>query len=351
MTIFLNGLATALPPHELPQNIVQERAQELLGPKYPQFQRLLSTFVNAGIDRRYSVVPLEWFTEDQGWKARNDAYLEGATTLFVDAARKALAASGWSADEVDCIVTVSSTGVATPTLEARAAATLGFRDDVRRVPVFGLGCAGGVSGISIAQSMASSRPGERVLLVVVEACTLSFRTDRLEKADIIATVLFGDGAAAACLSSEPGDRPIEIERGAQITWPATLGIMGWEVDDTGLGVVFDRAIPNFVDGHLEQATGRALAECGLEPGDIDRFVCHPGGAKVVSAIERALHLEQGSLDAERDVLRAAGNMSAPTVLFVLDRVLKSGRTGRMMALALGPGFTGSFMPIRVGAAA
>lgn len=351
MTINLHGLATALPPHELPQNIVQDRAQELLGPKYRQFQRLLSTFANAGIDRRYSVVPLEWFNDDHNWKDRNDAYLEGATSLFMDATSRALDDAGWAADEVDCIVTVSSTGVATPTLEARASAELGFRDDVRRVPVFGLGCAGGASGLSIAQSMAAAAPDERVLLVVVEACTISFRTDRLEKADIIATVLFGDGAAAACLSGRPSDRRIEVEAGTQITWPDTLGIMGWDVDDTGLGVVFDRAIPGFIDDHLEEAAERALATCGRGAGEVDRFVCHPGGAKVVSAIERALHLEQGSLDVERDVLRKAGNMSAPTMLFVLDQVLKSGRTGRMMTMALGPGFTGAFVPIRVGEAA
>ncbi len=200
MSVQLHGLGTALPPHELPQDVVQVRAQEILGPRYPQFQRLLSTFVSAGIERRYSVVPLDWFSTDHGWAERNAAYLEGGTALFIDAARRALEAADWQADQVDCIVTVSSTGVATPTLEARAMSELGFRRDVRRVPVFGLGCAGGVSGLSIAQSLSDASPDERVLLVVVEACTLSFRTDRLQKADIIATVLFGDGAAAACLS-------------------------------------------------------------------------------------------------------------------------------------------------------
>ena len=352
MSVFLHGLTTALPPHVLPQNLVQTRAQELLGPKYPQFERLLTTFVSAGIDKRHSVVPIDWFEGERGWKDRNDAFVEGATALFIDAASSALDAADWAASDVDCIVTVSSTGVATPTLEARAMQTMGFRRDVRRVPVFGLGCAGGVSGLSIARTMSAAAPEDRVLLVVVEACTLSFRTDRLQKADIIATVLFGDGAAAACLSGrDPVGRTVRLAPGTQITWPDTLGIMGWDVDDAGLGVVFDRSIPDFVGAHMEKATADALKDCGMEHDDIDRFVCHPGGAKVVTALERALHLEQGVLTHERDVLRDAGNMSAPTVLFVLERVLKSGASGRMMTMALGPGFSAAFQPLEAEVAA
>ncbi|WOI55719.1 type III polyketide synthase [Palleronia sp. LCG004] len=349
MTVFLHGLATALPPHELPQDLVQTRAQALLGPHYPQFERLSRTFTTAGIERRYSVVPIDWFEADHGWKDRNDVYLDGATALFMDAAGKALAASGWTAPEVDCIVTVSSTGIATPTLESRVAAQMGFRDDVLRVPVFGLGCAGGASGLTIAQRLSAARPDDRVLLVVVEACTPSFRTDRLQKADIIATVLFGDGAAAACLSGRRAESGIEVGTGTQITWPDTLGIMGWDVDDIGLGVVFDRSIPDFVSTNLESAVSGALERCGLTLDEVDRFVCHPGGAKVITAIERVLHLDQGTLAEEREVLRDAGNMSAPTILFVLERVLQGGASGTLMGVALGPGFTGSFVPLRVAA--
>ncbi len=345
----LHGLATALPPHELPQDIVLERARALLGPKYPQFERMAKTFATSGVKSRYSVVPLEWFTQEHGWSERNERYLEGAGAMFIDAASKALADAGWSADEVDCIVSVSSTGIATPTLEAVAARQMGFRDDVMRVPLFGLGCAGGVSGLAVAQSLCVARPGAKVLLVVVEACSLSFRSDRLQKADIIAAVLFGDGAAAACLSSNPPlHRPaIAFSAGSQHNWPDTLDIMGWDVDDTGLGVVFDRSIPEFVTTHFEAVANDALRVSGLSPDDIDRFVCHPGGAKVVEALEGALHLPQGVLQAERDTLRAAGNMSAPTVLFVLKAVLDAGTTGQMMVCALGPGFTAAFIPLNV----
>ncbi|KEP69346.1 chalcone synthase [Thioclava dalianensis] len=351
MPVYLHGLATALPPHELPQTLVRQIAAEILGPKYPAFKRLSASFDSAGIDMRYSVVPPAWFEGAHGWHDRNAAYLEGAQALFVEAARRALGTAQWEAHEVDCIVTVSSTGIATPSLEARAMGEMGFRPDIRRMPVFGLGCAGGVSGLSIAQSMSAARPDDKVLLVVVEACTPAFRSDRAQKADIIATVLFGDGAAAACLQGRAPEasRMVRLGQGTQKTWPDTLDIMGWEVDDTGLGVVFDRSIPNFVLETLEEAATEALTAANLSSDQIDRFVCHPGGAKVITAIETALHLEQGALQAERDVLRAAGNMSAPTVLFVLERVLREGSTGQMMATALGPGFSAAFLPFEVAA--
>ena len=343
MTVSLAGLATAAAPHELPQDLVQRKAQGLLGPRYPQFERMLASFVNAGIERRQSVVPIEWFEAPQGWKSRNDAFLEGGTALFEAAARAALERAGWAAREVDAIVTVTSTGVATPTFEARAAAAMGFRGDVMRVPVFGLGCAGGVSGLGIARELAAARPGSRVLLVVVECCTLSFRTDRLQRADIIATVLFGDGAAAACLSTEGGGPA--LGRGVQHMWPDTLGIMGWDVDDEGLGVVFDRSIPAFAARHFAEAVRAAAPD-----GPPDRMVCHPGGAKVVASIEGALDLPPGTLDVEREVLRRHGNMSAPTALFVLEAALARGIAGDLLLAALGPGFTASFVPIRAEAA-
>ncbi len=349
MTVTLHGLATALAPHELPQDLVQARAEAILGPKYPQFSRLLSTFVGAGIERRRSVAPLDWFgDETRGWAERNRVWHDGCTAMFVAAAEAALADAGWTAAQVDTVVTVTSTGVATPTFEAVAWASLGLRQDVMRVPVFGLGCAGGASGLSIAAQLAQGRPGSRVLLVVVEACTPSFRTDRLQKSDIIATVLFGDGAAAACLSTT-GDAPITLAPGVQHIWPDTLGIMGWDVDDEGLGVVFDRSIPAFATAHMAGARDAALTAMGRAWEEFDGMICHPGGAKVITALESALDLGDGTLDIERDVLRDHGNMSAPTVLFVLDAARRAGRTGHHLLCALGPGFTASFVPLELAA--
>ncbi|MEO1067086.1 MAG: type III polyketide synthase [Pseudomonadota bacterium] len=340
----MKGLARALPPHLIPQDVAAHRAQDIFAKTYPDFARLSSSFHTAGIDQRYSVVPLEWFDEDHDWPDRTRMYLEGATRLFIDAAQAALEDAGVEASKVDTVVTVSSTGIATPTLEARAFQHMGFRTDVKRVPVFGLGCAGGVSGLSIARSLAKAEPGSTVLLVVVEACTLSFRADRLTKADIIASVLFGDGAAACCLSADDGAGP-RIGQGFEHTWPDTLSIMGWDVDTDGFGVVFDRSIPAFARKELGTAVDNALSRFALAKDDVHRFICHPGGAKVVDALEHVLDLDGGSLDHEREVLRRYGNMSAPTVLFVLDNALRSGVSGPCVLMALGPGFTFSAIPL------
>ncbi|MDA3889868.1 MAG: type III polyketide synthase [Allgaiera sp.] len=352
MPVYLHATATAVPPHTLEQKEVARNARRLRSPRVQQFDRVAGAFETSGIERRHSVVPMSWFDSPHGWAERNACYMAGATEMFVDAAQKALAGAGWLAAEVDCVVTVSSTGVATPTLEAQALGRVGFRDDVLRVPLFGLGCAGGVSGAIVARRLALSQPGAKVLVVVVEACTLSFKTDNLRKADIIATVLFGDGAAALCLSTEtPAGPAITLGTPHQHTWPDTLPIMGWEVQDNGLGVVFDRSIPAFVRSEFAQVAEVAQDRAGLARDGVDRFVCHPGGTRVVEALEQVLHLEQGSLDAERTVLRDHGNMSAPTVIFVLDQVLRSGQSGQMMACALGPGFSAAFLPLNVPAAA
>ncbi|MDR9395148.1 MAG: type III polyketide synthase [Roseovarius sp.] len=347
--VCLRGLATALPPHKLDQDDVKERARAIFGDRYPHFDRIAASFDSAGIDTRHSIVPLDWFEKSRGWSDRNDAYLEGATSMFVQAAEAALKDADWRAADVDIVVTVSSTGIATPSLEARAHDAVGFRDDIMRVPVFGLGCAGGVSGLSMARTLAAGRPGAKVLLVVVEACSVAFRADRGRKSDIIAAILFGDGAAAVALSTGTNDGRghVILGNGVQQMWPDTLDIMGWDVDDTGFGVVFDRSIPDFVCSEFREATQRALAATGWDMADVDRQICHPGGAKVVEAIESTLGLPDGSLDIERDVLRGVGNMSAPTVLFVLDAALKAGAKGRLMAAALGPGFTASFLPMEV----
>lgn len=334
MRIALEGLATAVPPHVLPQSEVIDRARTLLAPRFPAFDRIVPAFTNAGIDKRHSVVPIDWFGPAIGWRARNDRYIEGAAALFRDAARAAMEDAGVDARQIDAVVTVSSTGVATPTLEALSHKALGFRDDIMRVPVFGLGCAGGASGLGIARDLAAAAPGRRVLLVAVETCTLGFRMDVPSKADLIATALFGDGAAAAVLG--PGEGPA-LSRGGQQIWPDTLRIMGWDVDELGLGVVFDQSIPAFVTERMADGVDRLLHTLGRARPD--RFICHPGGAKVVTAIEDALGLGDGTLQAEREVLRDYGNMSAPTVLFVLDRLRRQGALPRAVLLALGPGFT------------
>lgn len=339
------SLATEAPPHDLPQNKAMETARDLIGGQFADFERLASVYGNAGIEHRQLAMPVEWYRSPRSFEERAAVYLEVALALFVKVVSRALDEAGVRAEDVDTIVTVSSTGIATPSLEARAMAYLPFRANVARVPVFGLGCAGGVSGLGLSSKLARAAHNSTVLFVTVELCSLALRTEKADKADIVSTALFGDGAAACVLrGGEEGFA--HICASAEKTWNDTLDIMGWRAEPTGLGVVLNRAIPVFVRREMRQAMTEMLEPQGLGIEDVDRFICHPGGAKVVDAIEGALSLNFGTLVEEREVLRDHGNMSAPTVLFVLDRYRKRGLPPLSVLNALGPGFTASSLTLR-----
>lgn len=302
------------------------------------FNRLSGVFDNALIDKRHTVAPIDWYREAHGWKERTDLYVAATEALFEEAASKAIAGAALTPADIDGVVFVSTTGISTPSIEARVGPRMGLRPDVKRVPMFGLGCAGGVTGLATAARLASAEPGTRWLFVTVETCSISIRLDSDDPAAIVATALFGDGAAAAVVSTE-GDGVAKIVGGGEKLWPDTLGIMGWRVEDPGLAVIFDRAIPPFIEAELAVAVDTMLADLGLTRADIGRFCCHPGGAKVIDAIETAVGFPTGTLDLEREVLRDFGNMSAPTVMFVLERLLARGLPDRTMMTAFGPGFT------------
>ena len=336
----LLSLATASPPHELPLSQVVDLARGLFAAHFPQFERMAPVFDNAGVRSRQLVMPVEWYLEPRGWPERDETYLAGATDLFCAAAQGALDEAGLSGGDIDTIVTVSTTGIATPSLEARAMNRMGFRSDAARVPLFGVGCAGGATGLALAARLAAGDPGSRVLLVCVELCSLAFRLDQPSKTDIVSTAIFGDGAAACVLSS--GQEGFATVTGrAEHTWPDTLDVMGWRVDPTGLGVILTRSLPTFVERHIRPAIETMLEGQDLTIEDVDRFVCHPGGMRVIEALEAAFGLGQGTLDHEREVLADHGNMSSPTVLFILDRVRRAGLPARSVVAAMGPGFTAS----------
>ncbi|MBV9859941.1 MAG: type III polyketide synthase [Alphaproteobacteria bacterium] len=340
----LLAVATAVPPYALEQEEVVTRVKLLFGHS-PHLERLLPVFVNSGIDRRYSCVPIDWYSTPHGWPERNRIYVASALDLLESAARRALDRAGLTPDRVDSIVVVSTTGIATPSLDALLMERMGLRRTVRRLPIFGLGCAGGVMGFSRAATQAAAAPSETVLFLVVELCGLWFRRDDPSKSNIVATALFGDGAAAAVLCCE-GDGPAIVASGEH-TWPQSLDIMGWDVAEDGLKAIFSRDIPSLVTSELGRAVDGFLDRHRLAAADIDRFVCHPGGAKVLDALETAFALAPGALVEARRVLREFGNMSAATVMFVLERVLeKAGRAGQgwrqALLTALGPGFSVGF---------
>jgi alkylresorcinol/alkylpyrone synthase len=343
----LLAVATAVPPYPLDQNDVIERVKMLFG-RAPDLERLLPVFLNTGIERRYSCVPIEWYDRAHGWPERNRIYLASALDLLEAATKQVLCSTGRDKGDIDGIVVVSTTGIATPSLDALLIERMGLRRTVQRLPIFGLGCAGGVLGLARAASQAVAAPGKTVLFLVVELCALSFRRDDWAKSNIVATALFGDGAAAALLSTE-GEGPALVAAGEH-TWPDTLDVMGWDVADDGLKAIFSRDIPKLVTTQLQDAASEFLARHELAIDDIDRFVCHPGGTKVIAALEHAFGLGQGALVEARAVLRDYGNMSATTVLFVLERMLAKARaTGarweQALMNALGPGFTAGFLVI------
>jgi alkylresorcinol/alkylpyrone synthase len=336
----LSALATAVPRYRLDQRAVIARVRALFD-GVNGLERLLGVFANSGISTRYSCLPLDWYDQPHGWRERNRVYIDNALELLATTTDRVLARARLAPTAIDAVVVVSTTGIATPSLDALLIERVGLRRDVRRLPVFGLGCAGGVIGLARAAEAAVANPGQNVLFLVVELCTLWFRRDGT-KSNIVATALFGDGAAGALLSTD-GAGPALVASG-EYSWPGSRDIMGWDIAEDGLRAVFSRDIPQFVATELGLVVRAFLARHGLRLHDIDRFVCHPGGAKVVTALETAFELNPGALAGARQVLRDYGNMSAATVLFVLEQMLAAAPSWRRALLTgLGPGFSAGFV--------
>jgi alkylresorcinol/alkylpyrone synthase len=337
----LLSVATAVPEYRLCQKEALSHARSIFGDRAPDFARLAPVYANAGVSTRYLSVPLDWFEKPRSWSEANAVYLRMAEDLLADAAERALERAGLDPGDVDTLVTVSSTGIAAPSLDARLLSRIGFRTDVKRVPLFGLGCAGGVLGLGRAAQLAAAREGEIVLLLVVELCSLTFRWRDTGKSNQVATALFGDGAAAVVLRG--GGAGMSVAAWGEHTWPDSLDVMGWSVEEDGLGVIFSQRIPEIVRREMRAETDRFLAKHELTLADIELFACHPGGAKVAAALEEAYGLPEGGLQTSREVLKHYGNMSAATVLFVLERMVEGGIVGqRILVQALGPGFTAGF---------
>jgi alkylresorcinol/alkylpyrone synthase len=337
----LLALKTAVPPHVLEQSDVATRAEHLFGAR-KDIRRLLSIFANTGIKKRYSCVPIEWYSQVHGWTDRTNLYVENAVDLLEKVTLALLAEAGFAKDDIDAIVVSSTTGIATPSLDALVVERLGLRRDIQRLPIFGLGCAGGVIGLSRAASLAKASPGSRVLFLVVELCALTFRKDDVSKSNVVATALFGDGAAGAIISTT-GEGP-KIGAAGEYTWPNSLDIMGWEVEEDGLKARFAQSIPTLVADDFSTILAAFLRRHDICRRDIDDFACHPGGAKVLDALEDSFGIPRGALNESRSVLRDYGNMSAVTALFVLERMDWQAKK-RILMTALGPGFSAAFLMV------
>jgi alkylresorcinol/alkylpyrone synthase len=331
-----------VPPYVLEQPEVSKRAASLFN-KTRDIERLMPVFENTGIDRRYSCVPIDWYNGDHGWVDRTDLYVENSVNLLAEVARKCADEAGLALNDLDGIVVASTTGVATPSLDALVIERLQLRRDIARLPIFGLGCAGGVLGLSRAAMMAQAMPGKNILFLCVELCALTFRKADISKSNIVATALFGDGAAGAILSTA-GEGP-RIGAMGEHTWPNSLDIMGWEIEEDGLKARFAQSIPSLVASDFRKILDSYLDKNNLALSEFDGFACHPGGAKVLDALEDALEIQRGDLTFSRSVLKDFGNMSAVTVMFVLERMKSLLPSQRTLATALGPGFSCVFLAL------
>jgi alkylresorcinol/alkylpyrone synthase len=311
----------------------------------PGFARFAET---SGVTHRNLALPLSRYPELTGFTEANTAYIEVATDLGERAVRAALDKAGMAPDQVDIIVTVSSTGVAVPTIDARVAARLGLRPDVKRVPLFGLGCVAGAAGMARVHDYLRGFPGHVAVLLSVELCSLTLQRDDTSIPALIGVCLFGDGAAAVVATgADRTPRDPSGRQGPRILatrsrlFADTVDVMGWNVSSNGFQLVMSRDVPKMADDHLGHEVDAFLGDHGLSTADITTWVCHPGGPKVLDSIENAIGLPPQAVAHSRDSMRENGNISSASVLDVLRRTLAApppkGSFGVM--LAMGPGFS------------
>ncbi len=352
----LIALGTAVPSHVVTQAEVRDMAARLFAGTDAGSARLLRVFDHSGIATRHLCMPIAWYETPRTFAEQNALYVPHALALATAATQAALAGCGLTPEAIDHIVFVSTTGIATPSLDARLALALGCRADVRRTPVWGLGCAGGTAGLARARDFALADPRARVLLVAAELCSLTFRPEDRDKLNLIAASLFADGAAAVIVQGADAPPPpvramppLELLDAHSTLWPDTLGVMGWTVSTRGLHVVFSRDIPTIVRERVRPALEPWLATHGLTLEHVPHLVSHPGGAKVLAAYAEALGRDVGAFRDAHAVLREYGNMSSPTCLFVLERMLSHHAIGageHALVTALGPGFAAEYVLAR-----
>jgi len=335
------SLATAVPPHRLDQATARDGMARLCRDQ-PHLARLIPIFDNSGVETRYLVHPTEWYVEERTFDERNREYAARGLELIEQAVRDCLAKSSTAPDEIDHLFFVTTTGLATPSLDARLAAKLGMRPNIRRSPLFGLGCAGGAGALVRACDVLRKSPDERALVVSLELCSLVFSTRARTATDLVGVALFGDGAAAALLGGDgQAANGISVVGTATRLFPEAQHLMGWDFTGDGMRLVLSRDIPAFVSERLSPIVREFVSGFGTSVPDIDHYMLHPGGPKVMATYCSAFGLADEAVSVARESMRRYGNLSSAAVLFMLDAVVASGkpRTGDTgLVVALGPGF-------------
>jgi alkylresorcinol/alkylpyrone synthase len=336
------AVGAAFPPHFYDQEQLLAAFREHWAPHYFNLARLEQLHRNVRVGGRHLALPIEQYPALSGFGAANDAWIRVATDVGAAAVTDALSRAGLTPADVAALYFVSVTGVATPSIDARLVNRLGLRPDVKRVPIFGLGCVAGAAGVARAADYVRAFPDEVAVLLSVELCSLTLQREDFSIPNLIASGLFGDGAAAAVIvgAGRGGDGPGVVAT-RSVFYPDSERVMGWDITENGFKIVLSSDVPVVVERHLRRDVDDFLAPHGLTRADVASWVCHPGGPRVLEAMENALELPRPALELTWRSLAEVGNLSSSSVLLVLadtmaERRPPAGSWG--MLLALGPGF-------------
>ena len=339
-------------PFKVDQQEVKLRAKELFVPSFPQVERMLSAFDNTEIKTRNFCKPLQYYSTLHTFQEQNAEYIRISLKYSVKAIEECIASAQIKKEEITDIIFVSTTGLATPSLDALIVNEMRLSQNISRMSIFGLGCAGGVAGFSKANILAKANPDAVVLLVAVELCSLTFLREDYSKSNFIGSSLFADGIAALIIT---GDHHINKTKN-EIKFLATqsklyydtLDVMGWEFTDSGFKVLFSHDIPTIIGENIYADVTSFLGKHHLKLSDIRNFIFHPGGKKVLTAYEEALSVEGDFLRNTREVMTDYGNMSSSTVLYVLERFFSNGfENGYGLMVTMGPGFSSEMVLLQM----
>lgn len=353
--------AEVIPPYEMNQEKASEFARELFSNSFKDIDRLLKVFQNGQIEKRHFVKNLDWFRQSHSLEEKNDAYIEAAVSLGKEAIEKCVTNRSFlnipiPFEEIEAIFFISTTGLATPTIEARIMNLLPFHPHTKRIPIWGLGCAGGAAGLSRAYEYCLAFPKAKVLVLSVELCSLTFQHHDLSKSNLIGTSLFADGIACIMICGDNCNldqirrkkTSLKIMATQSTLMPDSLEVMGWDIKNDGLYVVFSRDIPSIVESWLRPEVISFLQQNRIKFENLDYFIAHPGGKKVLDAYVKALGIPVSLTDVSLEVLKQYGNMSSATIFYVLKRYLEMdiphGSYG--LCIALGPGFSSEMLLLR-----
>lgn len=338
------SVGTAFPQHRYSQSEISAALVERWKDKLEEPRMLTRLHANCGVDHRYLVFPIEHYPTLVGFKQTNDAWIEAAVGLGETAITRALEPLGLSAANISAIFFATVTGIASPTIDARLINRMPFPVSVKRTPIFGLGCVAGAAGIARASDYVKAYPNQIALLLSIELCSLTWQDDDQSIANLISTGLFGDGAAAVVIAGDEVKLPSKGPKivGTRSTfYRHTEHVMGWDIRDTGFRIVLSPEVPKVVEANLLHDVTNFLADYGLTTSDIGSYIFHSGGPKVLEAAEKALSLPPEALALSWKSLREVGNLSAASVLCVLEDTLANqpGEPGTYSILAaMGPAF-------------